>query len=140
MIALNITEPRTLPEDFKQLQIRLASTKEETLNSIDTREVLKDLNEKLSSALSAVESIMTDQTFHETIKDILGIVKSYDGVDVKLTKELNELIKGDIQLTYKLEKIIRQRLYSSGRQETTDLAIAATKVSSNIIAEHLNGN
>lgn len=142
MIALNNTEEQNLLDDCKRLKIQLAETKE-SLNSISSRQVIKDINNLNSifkSALSLVANMTVDYAFHKIIKDFLGIAKSYDESNDKLSKETSEVIRENIQLGYKLEKLIRQKLYSNQHEETTGLAVAATNVSSNIIAAHLNAN
>lgn len=141
MISADIKELKNLFEDTGRFQIYLNHAQEISSDCSYRDEVSRDLdylNRSLKSVLLQLEKVAIDEAFHKSVKNVLGLVKSYDEFKGKFLNTKDSIIEENIQLAYKLEKSVRLRLYSDYRQQTTDLAVAATNVSSKIIGAHLN--
>lgn len=144
MSSLDVIELKNLFEDVGRYKIQLNQAKQASFNLALKSQVSRDieyLNRSLNSALSQVDKMPSDAMFHRSVKEVLGLVKCYDEFKDKFSKGyMEDIIEENIGLAYKLEKKIRQKLYLDQPQEITDLAIATTNLSSNIIAAHLNDN
>lgn len=147
MLALKRSANINLGEDLKQLQSYIEVTqKGGVVNFLKFIKLIIDayskkraarlaisINKRLSKILSEIKTSVVNE---EAVKDsrfLLGRIKEMKVSCEPLTlnsPKLDEQITRNIQLAYKIEKEVRQSFYFNHKGEMSDLAKAATSISS----------